>query len=77
MYHRHNPAHGAGMEFAAKATCSVAKTGYGGSRTRFIPSSLLDAFEEPSWAPARTSAATVASAGPRVDLAARMKEMWR
>jgi len=48
-----------------------------GSRTRFIPSSLLDAFEERSWVPTRMSPATAASAGPRVDLAARVKEMWR
>lgn len=48
-----------------------------GSRTRFIPSAILDTFEETSWAPARASATNTAVVGPRIDLSARKKEMWR
>jgi DNA helicase-2/ATP-dependent DNA helicase PcrA len=48
-----------------------------GSRTRFIPSGILDAFEERSWAPARPSAMSATATGQRIDVAARMKEMWR
>jgi ATP-dependent DNA helicase UvrD/PcrA len=47
-----------------------------GSRTRFIPSNILNAFEERSWAPARTAIGRVVG-GQRIDIAARMKEMWR
>lgn len=48
-----------------------------GSRTRFIPSSILNAFEERPWTPARATAAVRPGTGQRIDLAARMKEMWR
>lgn len=48
-----------------------------GSRTRFIPSGLLDAFEERSWAPARSAGLSGALNGPPVDLSARIKAMWR
>lgn len=48
------------------------------SRTRFIPPKLLGLFEKTSWPPAETSAAPrMASAGPRIDIAARMRGMWR
>jgi DNA helicase-2/ATP-dependent DNA helicase PcrA len=48
------------------------------SRTRFIPPALLKHFERQTWpeaapAPARPAAAD----GPRVDLQARMRAMWR
>jgi DNA helicase-2/ATP-dependent DNA helicase PcrA len=48
-----------------------------GSRTRFIPSSILEAFDERSWTPTRVAATTTAATTQRIDLAARMKEMWR
>lgn len=48
-----------------------------GSRTRFIPSRILDAFEERSWSPARTGAKLDTATGHRVDLGVRMREMWR
>jgi DNA helicase-2/ATP-dependent DNA helicase PcrA len=49
------------------------------SRSRFIPSNLLTLFEEASWpvivpGSALTRAATH---GPRIDVAARMRGMWR
>jgi hypothetical protein len=47
-----------------------------GRRTRFIPSAILDAFAERSWAPARPTP-TKPSSGRQADLSARMKEMWR
>jgi DNA helicase-2/ATP-dependent DNA helicase PcrA len=48
------------------------------SRTRFIPDRLLGLFEKTSW-PLVTSgiAARAASAGPRIDVGARMRGMWR
>ncbi len=48
------------------------------SRTRFIPESLLALFERSSW-PASTEAAGLGGnrAGPRIDIAARMRERWR
>jgi DNA helicase-2/ATP-dependent DNA helicase PcrA len=48
-----------------------------GSRTRFIPSSILSAFEERSWAPALSATMAVTGMTQRIDLAARMREMWR
>jgi DNA helicase II / ATP-dependent DNA helicase PcrA len=48
-----------------------------GSRTRFIPSSLVNAFEERSWAPTRTQTTVSSPAGAKIDLAAQMKGMWR
>ncbi len=46
------------------------------ARTRFIPPLLLKHFERVAWPPA-TAAARSPSEGPRVDLAARMRAMWR
>jgi len=47
------------------------------SRTRFIPESLLPLFERASWPPAGALAARAASQGPRIDIGARMRGMWR
>ena len=48
------------------------------SRTRFIPVSLLGLFEKTVWPQATASAAArVASQGPRIDVGARMRGMWR
>ena len=48
------------------------------SRTRFIPEKLLGLFERTSW-PAISSAPTVRSPnqGPRIDIGARVRGMWR
>jgi DNA helicase-2/ATP-dependent DNA helicase PcrA len=48
------------------------------SRTRFIPDRLLALFERTTWpiAVARAAADT-ASQGPRIDVGARMRGMWR
>ncbi len=48
------------------------------SRTRFIPEKLLGLFEQTAWplAPAATRA-RAASQGPKVDIGARMRGMWR
>jgi ATP-dependent DNA helicase UvrD/PcrA len=48
-----------------------------GSRTRFIPSGLLDCFHARSWMPDQTTMARRANPGISVDLAVRMREMWR
>ena len=48
------------------------------SRTRFIPDRLLALFERTSWPMAATgTAARPASNGPRIDVGARMRGMWR
>ena len=48
------------------------------SRTRFIPDSLLGLFERTAWPLAITGATTrPASQGPRIDVGARMRGMWR
>ena len=48
------------------------------SRTRFIPVSLLGLFEKTVWPQAAAGvAARVASQGPRIDVGARMRGMWR
>jgi DNA helicase-2/ATP-dependent DNA helicase PcrA len=48
------------------------------SRTRFIPSAIVDAFDVRAWPAARTSAEGARfAAGMTVDLAARMRGMWR
>ncbi|MBV8663169.1 MAG: ATP-dependent helicase, partial [Hyphomicrobiales bacterium] len=47
------------------------------SRTRFIPPPLLKHFARQSWPPAAAEPAARASEGPKVDLAARMRAMWR
>jgi DNA helicase-2/ATP-dependent DNA helicase PcrA len=48
------------------------------SKTRFIPEKLLGLFEQMAWplTPAGT-AARMASQGPKVDIGARMRGMWR
>jgi DNA helicase II / ATP-dependent DNA helicase PcrA len=48
------------------------------SRTRFIPEKLLGLFEQTAWplVPAG-AAARAASEGPKVDIGARMRSMWR
>ena len=47
------------------------------SRTRFIPETLLPLFERLSWPISAEAAHRVASQGPRIDIAARMRERWR
>ena len=47
------------------------------SRTRFIPPMLLKHFERVAWPPPALEAARVAREGPAIDLAARMRAMWR
>ena len=47
------------------------------SRTRFIPSPLLKHFERETWPAAGAAPQRAAADGPRVDLAARMRGMWR
>ena len=48
------------------------------SRTRFIPDRLLNLFEKTVWPLAATGAAArSASSGPRIDVGARMRGMWR
>jgi len=47
------------------------------SRTRFIPASLLGLFEKTVWPPAAAGAARSAREGPRIDVGARMRGMWR
>jgi len=46
------------------------------SRTRFIPERLLGLFEKTVWPLAVPGAARAASAGPRIDVGARMRGMW-
>jgi len=47
------------------------------ARTRFIPPPLLRHFDRQTWPAAETPPARIGSEGPRVDLAARMRAMWR
>ena len=48
------------------------------SRTRFIPDELLGVFEKTAWPEAEPElAAKGARQGVRVDIAARMRSMWR
>src|SRR5271165_1755851 len=47
------------------------------SRTRFIPAALLKHFDRETWPVADTAPQRAAAEGPRVDLAARMRAMWR
>jgi ATP-dependent DNA helicase UvrD/PcrA len=47
------------------------------SRTRFIPEALLSLFERTSWPLVVEAAQRVVSQGPRIDIAARMREWWR
>jgi DNA helicase II / ATP-dependent DNA helicase PcrA len=48
------------------------------ARTRFIPSALLRLFEQTTWPLAAANpAGQAASQGPRIDVGARMRRMWR
>jgi DNA helicase II / ATP-dependent DNA helicase PcrA len=47
------------------------------SRTRFIPVALLKHFDRQTWPLAAPEPRRAAADGPRVDLAARMRAMWR
>jgi DNA helicase-2/ATP-dependent DNA helicase PcrA len=47
------------------------------SRTRFIPAPLLKHFDRETWPAAGAAPQRAASEGPRVDLAERMRSMWR
>jgi DNA helicase-2/ATP-dependent DNA helicase PcrA len=47
------------------------------SRTRFIPAPLLERFDRQSWPLVASEPAPSASEGPKADLAARMRAMWR
>nr|WP_229681437.1 ATP-dependent helicase [Neoroseomonas lacus] len=48
------------------------------SRTRFIPREILDHFDYLSWPGSQGSApSSSASIGPRIDIAAQMRGMWR
>src|ERR1700729_1497435 len=46
------------------------------ARTRFIPERLLGLFEKTVWPLAVPGVARAASAGPRIDVGARMRGMW-
>jgi DNA helicase II / ATP-dependent DNA helicase PcrA len=47
------------------------------SRTRFIPEKLLGLFERTTWPLAPGTATRAAGQGPKVDIGARMRGMWR
>src|SRR6266481_4978139 len=47
------------------------------ARTRFIPPPLLKHFDRQTWPEAGASPGRATSDGPRVDLQARMRAMWR
>lgn len=47
------------------------------SRTRFIPERMLGLFERTSWPKVSPATARTQSQGPRVDIGARMRGMWR
>jgi DNA helicase-2/ATP-dependent DNA helicase PcrA len=47
------------------------------SRTRFIPDGLLPLFDRSSWPMSAGASRSVASQGPRIDIASRMRERWR
>jgi DNA helicase II / ATP-dependent DNA helicase PcrA len=47
------------------------------SRTRFIPPPLLRHFDRQTWPEAESAPRRTAPDGPRVDLQARMRAMWR
>jgi DNA helicase II / ATP-dependent DNA helicase PcrA len=47
------------------------------SRTRFIPPPLLKHFDRQTWPEAEPASRRAATDGPRVDLQARMRAMWR
>ncbi len=47
------------------------------SRTRFIPPPLLKHFDRQTWPEAEPAPQRAVTDGPRVDLQARMRDMWR
>ena len=47
------------------------------SRTRFIPQGLLSLFERTNWPTFAPAAERSASTAPRIDIAAKMRGMWR
>jgi DNA helicase-2/ATP-dependent DNA helicase PcrA len=47
------------------------------ARTRFIPPPLLKHFDRQTWPEAAAAPLRATSEGPRVDLQARMRAMWR
>src|SRR6185437_1502357 len=47
------------------------------SRSRFIPPPLLKHFDRSTWPEAESAPLNAAPDGPRVDLQARMRAMWR
>jgi DNA helicase-2/ATP-dependent DNA helicase PcrA len=47
------------------------------SRTRFLPPKLLNLFDQAAWPALQNEAARASADGPRVDLAERMRAMWR
>ncbi len=47
------------------------------ARTRFIPDALLDRFERGAWPAAPAEAGRPPREGPRLDLRAQMRAMWR
>jgi DNA helicase-2/ATP-dependent DNA helicase PcrA len=47
------------------------------NRTRFIPNGLLGHFERCAWPRATSEPGRVAGAGPRIDVRAQMRGMWR
>lgn len=47
------------------------------SRTRFIPASILGAFEQTSWASVQAKDDPRRQPQVRVDLGARMRDMWK
>ncbi|HJU31071.1 MAG TPA: ATP-dependent helicase [Hyphomicrobiaceae bacterium] len=47
------------------------------SRTRFIPGGMVDLFEVRSWLPSAHGVAGAAASTARIDIGARMRQMWR
>jgi DNA helicase-2/ATP-dependent DNA helicase PcrA len=47
------------------------------ARSRFIPAALLNLFERVSWPLATEDVATTGREGPRLDIGAQMRRMWR
>ncbi|RUU08899.1 hypothetical protein EOD10_26865, partial [Mesorhizobium sp. M7A.T.Ca.TU.009.01.3.2] len=47
------------------------------SRTRFIPPSILAAFQQVSWPSAQAAQGRAARPEVRVDIGARMRGMWK
>ena len=47
------------------------------SRTRFIPEQLVHLFERTAWPKSAAGTARTAAQGPKIDIGARMRGMWR